>query len=546
MTMTSNAHARGCAFVVRTTRVALARSRSTTRIRATVDARARTKVWEATGRERASARRARTRTMTTTTTIAKTIERGRSHVLRARRRGDLGFTSRDAMEMEDYANGAAVAAPFGRAESDDLPSDLRDRTLSAIEKVGYKGTVGDVAAASGASVFETQRALNALAADAGAALEVSSDGDLSYVFPKSARVAIGAKSFKMRVEPIASGAKSLASYVFRVAFGTSLVASVMIVYTAIFALMSAKSSDDREGRRGGGGSFMGPRVYISPFDLFWYWDPYYYRRPRPRDREMNFFESVFSFVFGDGDPNLMFEKRRWELIGRMIKRNKGVVTAEQLAPYLDAVGYDDESFVLPALTRFQGTPEVNSVSGSIIYRFPSMETTAGGRATQSSRDRGESDALAQEERWAFSLADPSQKVQAALLGVANFVGVIVLSNMINDPSLMYRPPDYIALARSFAGLLPWLQAYGVLFFVVPAVRFMRNQSKNKAIDERNSSRLLAARRVASPEPRLAAKLAAAQNAARQRVVSDVIFTTESGGADDFDAREFDRRLKAKK
>jgi hypothetical protein len=99
---------------------------------------------------------------------------------------------------------------------------------------------------------------------------------------------------------------------------------------------------------------------FSPYDLFWYWDPYYYRRRHRRDREMNFFEAVFSFVFGDGDPNLEFEKKRWELVGKAIQKNKGVVTAEQLAPYLDAAGYEDESFVLPALTRFEGTPEVNS------------------------------------------------------------------------------------------------------------------------------------------------------------------------------------------
>ena len=465
---------------------------------------------------------------------------------RTRTRAWKGREDEYALDIaEEDPDSPMNASPFGRVESDDLPSDLRDRTLQAIERVGYKGTVGDISAASGASVFETQRALNALAVDTGATLEVSSAGDLSYVFPKSARGAISAKSFKMRVEPLASGAKSAASYLFRVAFGTSLVASVMIVYTAIFALLSAKSSDDR-GERRGGGSFMGPRFYISPFDLFWYWDPYYYRRPRRRDREMNFFESVFSFVFGDGDPNLMFEKRRWELIGRVIKKNKGVVTAEQLAPYLDAAGYEDESFVLPALTRFQGTPEVNSVTGSIIYRFPSMETTVGGRASAAFRDRGESEALVQEERWAFSLAEPSQRIQAGLLGVANFVGVIVLSNMINDPSLMYRAPDYVALARSFAGLLPWLQAYGVLFFLVPGLRYLRNQSKNKAIDERNNARLLAARRVASPEPRLAAKLAGAANAAQQRVVSDTVFSSETGGADDFEARDFERRLREKK
>jgi len=258
---------------------------------------------------------------------------------------------------------------------------------------------------------------------------------------------------------------------------------------------------------------------------------------------MNFFEAVFSFVFGDGDPNLEFEKKRWELVGKAIQKNKGVVTAEQLAPYLDAAGYEDESFVLPALTRFEGTPEVNSVTGSIIYRFPNMETTAR-RGSFSSR-RSESDALAQEERWAFSLADSGQKVQATLLGIANLVGVVILSNMINDPNIMYRTRDYIALAGALKGLLPWLQAYGVMFFVVPVLRFLRNAKKNKDIDDRNNSRLLAARRIASPEPRLAAKLAAAANASSQRTVEEAIYTSGEGSSAKAELDDFDRRLRVR-
>lgn len=433
-----------------------------------------------------------------------------------------------------------VAGPGASVESDALSADLRDKTLKAIEKGGYRVTVGDASSLSGASVFDTQRALNALAADTGASLEVSSAGDLTYVFPRSTRGILGSKSFKMRMEPLVNGAKNFASYLFRVAFGTSLVASVMIVYTAIFALLSSKSndSDDRSSSRRGGPSF-----YISPYDLFWYWDPYYYRRRHRRDREMNFFEAVFSFVFGDGDPNLEFEKKRWELVGKAIQKNKGVVTAEQLAPYLDAAGYEDESFVLPALTRFEGTPEVNSVTGSIIYRFPNMETTA--RRGSFSTRRSESDALAQEERWAFSLAESGQKVQATLLGVANLVGVVILSNMINDPNIMYRTRDYIALAGALKGLLPWLQAYGVMFFVVPVLRFLRNSKKNKDIDDRNNSRLLAARRIASPEPRLAAKLAAAANAASQRTVDEAIYTSGEGSSAKAELDDFDRRLRVR-
>jgi hypothetical protein len=36
------------------------------------------------------------------------------------------------------------------------------------------------------------------------------------------------------------------------------------------------------------------------------------QQPEPK---MNFFQAIFSFVFGDGDPNLDWEERRWQTVG---------------------------------------------------------------------------------------------------------------------------------------------------------------------------------------------------------------------------------------
>ena len=58
------------------------------------------------------------------------------------------------------------------------------------------------------------------------------------------------------------------------------------------------------------------------------------------------------------------------------------MTAEELAPYLDvpsaAKDADshvvDESYVVPALVRFGGSPEVDQ-DNNLIYRFPSLQKT---------------------------------------------------------------------------------------------------------------------------------------------------------------------------
>ena len=62
-------------------------------------------------------------------------------------------------------------------------------------------------------------------------------------------------------------------------------------------------------------------------------------------------------------------------VGRYIQSRGGVVTAEELAPFLDPparTGDDDveESYIVPALVRFGGSPEVDE-QGNLVYRFES-------------------------------------------------------------------------------------------------------------------------------------------------------------------------------
>lgn len=69
-------------------------------------------------------------------------------------------------------------------------------------------------------------------------------------------------------------------------------------------------------------------------------------------------------------------------VGNYIQYKGGVVTAEELAPYLDASSasrdpdstHVDESFIVPALVKFGGSPEVDK-NNQLIYRFPSLQKT---------------------------------------------------------------------------------------------------------------------------------------------------------------------------
>ncbi|WJX81394.1 hypothetical protein P8452_64281 [Trifolium repens] len=448
--------------------------------------------------------------------------------------------------------------PGGAVETDKLPTDVRKRTMDAVDSFGGRVTIGDVASRAGLKLNQAQKALQALAADTDGFLEVSEEGDILYVFPKDYRSKLGAKSFRIKAEPFIEKAKNAGGYLIRVSFGTTLIASIVIVFTAIIAILSSsKSDDDRGGRRrsssldsGFGGS--GFNFFFSPSDLFWYWDPYYYRRQRVQDNnKTNFIESVFSFVFGDGDPNQGIEEERWKLIGQYISSNGGVVAAEELAPYLDIESIekikDDESYILPVLLRFDGQPVVDE-EGNILYRFPSLQKTA----SQKSKRKeyvgkrwadwvGGVEKFFEEKIWQFSKTSSSERALVIGLGGLNLFGVVVLGTMLKEVSV--RPDGFIKFVMD---IFPLLQIYAGSFFAIPLVRWFLIRKRNSDIEKRNKARQQWARVLELPDISLTQKLFSARDMAQKTVIGQdqIVYSTDKDFVEqDYEVDEWDKKFR---
>lgn len=437
-------------------------------------------------------------------------------------------------------------------ESDKLPSDVRKRTMDAVDRCGGRVTIGDVASIAGLNLNQAQKALQALAADSNGFLEVSDEGDILYVFPKDYRSRLAAKSFRIKAEPLFEKAKAAGEYLIRVSFGTALIASIVIVYTTIIALVtSSRSDDDNRGRRGGRSYDSGVTFYFNPVDLFWYWDPYYYRRRRLQvdDDKMNFIESVFSFVFGDGDPNQGIEEERWKLIGQYIASNGGVVAAEELAPYLDIDSTDrpkdDESYILPVLLRFDGQPEVDD-KGNILYRFPSLQKTASQKSKRKEyvgrrwADWVGFDKFFKEKKWQFSKTGASERAMVIGLGGLNLFGVIILGTMLKDMAV--APSSFI---KFVADIFPLLTIYAGSFFAIPLVRWFFISKKNADIEKRNKARQQCAQVLDLPDTTLRQKLFSARDMAQKTVIGQdqIVYSTDKDLLEqDYEAREWDKKF----
>ena len=277
----------------------------------------------------------------------------------------------------------------------------------------------DLATSAGISLSQARKDLTTLASLTRGDIAVSSDGELIYTFPSNINSVLSSNSAKYRaVTTWKEKVFPPLFYATKVGFGVALLASLVAIYSTIFFVMTSSSSnrDDRDDRRGGGGmggmrwgGFFGP----SPLDFFYY-RPYYsryyyspaYGNTRQDPDEMGFLESVFSYVFGDGDPNGDVEERRVSLVAEMIRQNGGAVTAEQLAPFCDDApmprldeerAYVDESFVLPIVSQLDGEPQVTE-EGDIVYTFPELMTSAASASKVSSFSSDEMARMRRESR----------------------------------------------------------------------------------------------------------------------------------------------------
>lgn len=424
--------------------------------------------------------------------------------------------------------------------------------VKSVEQLKYRVTVGDVASVTGLDLNLAQQGLLALATDAGGHLQVAESGEIAYSFPQNFKTILRNKYWKLRFKQWWERVWRVLFYLIRISFGIVLIASILLMLVAIavlvIAISSTRDSDNDSGggsSYGGGGYFYLPNFWFGP-NLFWFFDPNYnYRRRQQRksssNYQMNFLEAIFSFLFGDGNPNADLEEQRFTAIAQIIRNHGGAVVAEQIAPYLDRVD-TDEDYMIPVLSRFNGYPEV-SPQGEIIYYFPDLQVSATKGKLQAVAD------YLKEKLWLFTQASSSQVMLSIGLGTINLVLALVLGSLLRDGTIAAQLGGVVA----FTGSIYWLLLiYGIAFLAIPLIRYFWLQQRNQKIASRNQARQQRAEFLLATNPKLQEKMLFAHQFAKQEVISDrdLAYTTETDLIDqnlknsDKIAREWRQRLES--
>lgn len=427
------------------------------------------------------------------------------------------------------------------------PDLVRDKLVDVFKARKREATTADLIAVTGLPKAQVDAELPAVADEYGARLRVTESGEILYSFPtgmKSRYRGFGPamkrfwKSFK-RV-----GAK-VGTLLFKVWIVAMLVGYFLFfVALALLALLASVavsvgggSRDSRDDRRGGGlGGLWIASNLIDAFVRIWFYSELF-KSPEQREYEAELryqrrygegrakrplYTAIFSFVFGDGDPNASWEEVEKKAVVAFLQANKGVMTLYEFMAITGLPPAEAESRINRYLLEFEGEPEV-SEDGAIYYRFPSLlrrkdkgDRTMGGSVPMK-RIAAFSANPAKMNRWfcafngvnlLFGSYFASQALSAHPLIQAIYSGEylsrIVMTGGFDAFYLFTHQlfgklggiADPHALIGWALGAVPI--AFSALFYAIPAIRSRRLKASNEASRLDNMRRI--AYRVAVEKP----------------------------------------------
>ncbi len=416
---------------------------------------------------------------------------------------------------------------------------VRDTLVDAFRSRRGEATVADIAALTGLPLPQINAELPAVSDEYGARLKVTESGELLYAFPEG---------MKSRYRGFAHGAarawraaKKGLALVGKAAFKVWIMATLvgyfaLFIALALFALVASVavqagggSRDSRSDSRGGGGLgglWLTSRLFDSIIRIWFYSELFKdpetrWRQAEARKQRRPLNRAVFSYVFGDGDPNPDWAEIEKKAVISFLQSHRGVVTMPEFMAITGLAPLDAERAINRYLLEFEGTPEV-SAQGTVYYFFPKL--LAGIDAARGATEReargapstlGERIILQRLEK--FSSNAPKADRSFAAINLVNVVfGGYFLSQAIavgpafivatsrgyalrGGISYLYSMSGY--LFSSFAGIanpaafMGWVLgavplAFSVLFFLIPAIRKGQVARRNRDLRFSNLRRFV--------------------------------------------------------
>lgn len=435
-------------------------------------------------------------------------------------------------------------------------SRVRDQLVDVFRKRRGEATAADLVALTGLPKAQVDAEVKAVSDEYGARLRVTESGEILYSFPRGMRsryrglgpsLARGWKAFK-------KGAAAVLSYLFKAWIVVMLVGYFVLflalalaaALASVAASASGNSRDSRDSRGGGiGGLFLTGRL-LDTIVRIWFYSELFMtpeqraRRDTRRREKRPLYKAIFSFVFGEGDPDAGWDSVEKKAFVAFVQANRGAITMPEFLALTGLKPLEGEERINRYLYEFEGSPEVTE-GGAIYYFFPALLR----RKDRIDRTYGSSTPM---KRIAPFSANPKKaNVTFCAINAANFLfGAYFFFQSLAQHPLLSRiyggqyadrlvtvgggdgfylfvhqllgkfagladPASLIAVAL---GAIPL--AFSAFFYVIPAIRSRRLAARNERARVENLRRVAYRAALDSPASVRPESVVVADDAARPR------------------------------
>ena len=391
-------------------------------------------------------------------------------------------------------------------------SDAYKRITGAFRKHRNGITFADVAADTGLSLNRVKTLVPLAADEYSARLEVTESGEILYSFPRGWRSRYrgpvpAAKKFLSLAAGFAAKAGKL---LFKVWIMVMLLGYFLLFMAIALAsvFISVAGNSRSSGRRGGGVNVSFGFFHLI-MRLWFYSELFGARRSygawgggtlrEGKSRESRpLHKAIFSFVFGDEDPNADWETALKKAFISYLRRRRGVVSLPELMTMAGLCPEKAESFIAGLCAEFSGSPEVTG-EGTIVYRFDEILLSGEKQSGDGVFPVSAPPSPLPKKTKGFSSNPKKMNVWFGIINGVNLLfgsyflyNAASIGNIMNEAVLrssgmygivyyfLFRMGiDALPVIRVALGLVPLL--FSALFWLIPAVRSAMLRKENNAI-----------------------------------------------------------------
>jgi hypothetical protein len=253
-----------------------------------------------------------------------------------------------------------------------------DKIVETLRRTRGGLTAADLVGRTGLPLAAVQELLPQAADEFSARLEVTESGEIRYSFPRGFTsrykgLGVGLRKFggSLKKGIARVGAFLFKGWIMVMLVGYFVLFMALALASMVLSVAGSRGSDNRSSSRRGGGLMVG-NLFNLIIRLWFYSEITKSVQGRPSaPKGKPLFKAIFSFVFGDGDPNADFAEKENRALAAYIQAHRGVISLPEFMSLRGLPRDQAEEAIIRACVEFGGLPEVSD-EGTVVYRFDQL------------------------------------------------------------------------------------------------------------------------------------------------------------------------------